>query len=138
MAGILADLKLDAATVAAGILHDTIEDTTSTHEEIRSLFGEETAKLVDGMTKLSRMELQTREQREAENFRKMIVAMANDVRVILIKLADRLHNMRTLKFLLLKSRNTSPGRPSISMLPSPTVSGSPRSRPSWKTCRSCT
>ncbi|MEK6700370.1 MAG: bifunctional (p)ppGpp synthetase/guanosine-3',5'-bis(diphosphate) 3'-pyrophosphohydrolase [Nitrospirota bacterium] len=99
VAGILADLKLDAATVAAGILHDTIEDTTSTHEEIKSLFGEETAKLVDGMTKLSRMELQTREQREAENFRKMIVAMANDVRVILIKLADRLHNMRTLKFL---------------------------------------
>jgi len=99
VAAILADLKLDAATVAAGLLHDTIEDTAATTEEIRSVFGDEVAGLVDGMTKLSRMELQSREQREAENFRKMIVAMANDVRVILIKLADRLHNMRTLKFL---------------------------------------
>jgi GTP pyrophosphokinase len=99
VAKILADLKLDAATVAAGILHDTIEDTTSTTEEIQSLFGDEVAKLVDGMTKLSRIELQSREEREAQNFRKMIVAMSNDIRVILIKLADRLHNMRTLKFL---------------------------------------
>ncbi len=99
VAQILAELKLDAATVAAGILHDTIEDTTSTTEEIQSLFGDEVAKLVDGMTKLSRIELQSREEREAQNFRKMIVAMSNDIRVILIKLADRLHNMRTLKFL---------------------------------------
>ncbi len=99
VAKILAELKLDAATVAAGILHDTIEDTTSTTEEIRSLFGDEVAKLVDGMTKLSRIELQSREEREAQNFRKMIVAMSNDIRVILIKLADRLHNMRTLTFL---------------------------------------
>jgi guanosine-3',5'-bis(diphosphate) 3'-pyrophosphohydrolase len=99
VAMILADLRLDPATVAAAILHDTIEDTTSTLEEIRSLFGDEVAKLVDGMTKLARMELQSREEREAQNFRKMIVAMANDIRVILIKLADRLHNMRTLTFL---------------------------------------
>jgi guanosine-3',5'-bis(diphosphate) 3'-pyrophosphohydrolase len=99
VAAILANLKLDAATVAAGLLHDTIEDTPITSEEIRSLFGEEVAMLVDGMTKLSRMELQSREQREADNFRKMIVAMAKDIRVILIKLADRLHNMRTLKSL---------------------------------------
>lgn len=99
VAKILADLKLDAATVAAGMLHDTIEDTTSTLEEITALFGPEVAMLVDGMTKLSRMELQSREEREAQNFRKMIVAMANDVRVILIKLCDRLHNMRTLGFL---------------------------------------
>src|SRR5512135_3683185 len=96
VAAILAGLKLDAATVAAGLLHDTIEDTTARQEEIRTLFGEEVAMLVDGMTKLSRMELQSREQREADNFRKMIVAMAKDIRVILIKLADRLHNMRTL------------------------------------------
>lgn len=99
VAAILANLKLDAATVAAGLLHDTIEDTSITSEEITSIFGEEVAMLVDGMTKLSRMELQSREQREADNFRKMIVAMAKDIRVILIKLADRLHNMRTLKSL---------------------------------------
>jgi guanosine-3',5'-bis(diphosphate) 3'-pyrophosphohydrolase len=99
VASILANLKLDAATVAAGLLHDTIEDTTTSPEEIKTLFGDEIARLVDGMTKLSRMELQSREQREAENFRKMIVAMAKDIRVILIKLADRLHNMRTLKSL---------------------------------------
>jgi guanosine-3',5'-bis(diphosphate) 3'-pyrophosphohydrolase len=99
VASILASLKLDAATVAAGLLHDTIEDTGVTLEEIASLFGSEVAMLVDGMTKLSRMELQSREQREADNFRKMIVAMAKDIRVILIKLADRLHNMRTLKSL---------------------------------------
>jgi GTP pyrophosphokinase len=99
VAAILANLKLDAATVAAGLLHDTIEDTTATPEEISAMFGDEVAMLVDGMTKLSRMELQSREQREADNFRKMIVAMAKDIRVILIKLADRLHNMRTLKSL---------------------------------------
>ncbi|MDH4163935.1 MAG: bifunctional (p)ppGpp synthetase/guanosine-3',5'-bis(diphosphate) 3'-pyrophosphohydrolase [Nitrospirota bacterium] len=99
VAKILADLRLDPATVTAAILHDTIEDTSSTYEEIKELFGDEVAKLVDGMTKLSRIELQSREEREAQNFRKMIVAMANDIRVILIKLADRLHNMRTLTFL---------------------------------------
>jgi len=99
VAAILADLKLDAATVATGLLHDTIEDTGVTPEEIKALFGDEVAMLVEGMTKLSRMELQSREQREADNFRKMIVAMAKDIRVILIKLADRLHNMRTLRSL---------------------------------------
>ena len=99
VAAILAGLKLDAATVTSGLLHDTIEDTTATPEEIRSVFGDEVAMLVEGMTKLARMELQSREQREADNFRKMIVAMAKDIRVILIKLADRLHNMRTLKSL---------------------------------------
>ncbi len=99
VAKILADLRLDAQTVTAAILHDTIEDTSSTLEEVKELFGDEVAKLVDGMTKLSRMELQSRVEREAQNFRKMIVAMANDIRVILIKLADRLHNMRTLAFL---------------------------------------
>jgi GTP pyrophosphokinase len=104
VAAILADLKLDSITVVAGLLHDTVEDTTATENEIASMFGKEVAKLVDGMTKLSRMELQSGEQREAENFRKMIVAMANDIRVILIKLADRLHNMRTLNFLSLEKQ----------------------------------
>src|SRR5512147_1010092 len=99
VAAVLASLKLDVPTVAAGLLHDTIEDTDVTLDEINSLFGDEVARLVDGMTKLSRMELQSREQREAENFRKMVVAMARDIRVILIKLADRLHNMRTLRSL---------------------------------------
>jgi GTP diphosphokinase / guanosine-3',5'-bis(diphosphate) 3'-diphosphatase len=99
VAAIIASLKLDAATVTACLLHDTIEDTSATLEEITTMFGTEVAMLVDGMTKLSRMELQSREQREAENFRKMVVAMAKDIRVILIKLADRLHNMRTLKSL---------------------------------------
>jgi guanosine-3',5'-bis(diphosphate) 3'-pyrophosphohydrolase len=99
VAAIIASLKLDAATVIASLLHDTIEDTNTTLEEITTMFGAEVAMLVDGMTKLSRMELQSREQREADNFRKMIVAMAKDIRVILIKLADRLHNMRTLKSL---------------------------------------
>ena len=99
VAAIIASLKLDAATVTASLLHDTIEDTNTTLDEITAVFGSEVAMLVDGMTKLSRMELQSREQREAENFRKMVVAMAKDIRVILIKLADRLHNMRTLKSL---------------------------------------
>ncbi len=99
VAAIITSLKLDAATVTASLLHDTIEDTSATLEEITTMFGAEVAMLVDGMTKLSRMELQSREQREAENFRKMVVAMAKDIRVILIKLADRLHNMRTLKSL---------------------------------------
>ncbi len=99
VAAILAGLQLDAATVAAGLLHDTIEDTPAEPGELTAIFGEEVAMLVDGMTKISRMELQSSEQREADNFRKMIVAMAKDIRVILIKLADRLHNMRTLKSL---------------------------------------
>src|SRR5208283_2839184 len=104
VSAILADLKLDSITVVAGLLHDTVEDTTATENEIAAMFGKEVARLVDGMTKLSRMELQSGEQREAENFRKMIVAMANDIRVILIKLADRLHNMRTLNFLSLEKQ----------------------------------
>ncbi len=138
VAAILANLKLDAATVAAGLLHDTIEDTTATPEEIKAMFGDEVGMLVDGMTKLSRMELQSREQREAENFRKMIVAMAKDIRVILIKLADRLHNMRTLKSLPRKNRSASPRKRSISTHPLPTAWASPRSRSSSKTSRSCT
>ncbi len=96
---ILADMKMDIATVAAGLLHDTVEDTYATLEEINELFGPEVASLVDGLTKISKMTLATHEERQSENFRKMLLAMAKDIRIVIIKLADRLHNMRTLEFL---------------------------------------
>ncbi|NCO67657.1 MAG: GTP pyrophosphokinase [Nitrospirae bacterium CG_4_10_14_0_8_um_filter_41_23] len=99
VASILADMKMDVATIAAGLLHDTIEDTVTTIKDIKSLFGEEIAFLVEALTKLSKMEFMTKEEAQAENFRKMLLAMSEDVRVILIKFADRLHNMRTLRHL---------------------------------------
>jgi len=97
VAFILADMDLDPNTVAAGLLHDVVEDTGKHYEELASVFGTEVAGLVDGVTKLSRMDFKTREEQQAESLRKMFVAMAKDIRVILIKLADRLHNMRTLR-----------------------------------------
>src|SRR2546425_1085840 len=99
VAYLLTQLRLDDASVATGLLHDTVEDTLATPEELKSLFGAEIATLVDGVTKLSQMRFDTDEHNQAENFRKMLVAMAKDIRVILIKLADRLHNMRTLQHL---------------------------------------
>lgn len=99
VAGILAELKLDYITVAGGLLHDTVEDTDTTVEQIAEYFGDEVAEIVDGLTKIARIEFKTREEQQAENFRKMILAMSKDIRVILIKLADRLHNMRTLEHL---------------------------------------
>lgn len=99
VASILAELKLDIPTIVTGLLHDTVEDTHATPEEIVSEFGAEIGTLVDGVTKLSQISFQTNEEKQAENFRKMILAMAQDIRVILVKLADRLHNMRTLQFL---------------------------------------
>ncbi|MBN1321878.1 MAG: bifunctional (p)ppGpp synthetase/guanosine-3',5'-bis(diphosphate) 3'-pyrophosphohydrolase [Thermoleophilia bacterium] len=98
-ASICADLKLDSATLAAALLHDVVEDTGMSVDAVREAFGEEVALLVDGVTKLSQMSFSTVEEEQAENIRKMIVAMAKDIRVILIKLADRLHNMRTLGYL---------------------------------------
>jgi len=92
----LTRLKLDEQTVAAGLLHDTIEDTLATPEEIKDLFGDEIYQLVEGVTKISKMEFSSREENQAENYRKMILAMARDIRVILIKLADRAHNLQTL------------------------------------------
>src|SRR5947207_204101 len=97
VAAILADLELDAATIAAALLHDTVEDTNLTAEEVQREFGPEVAHLVEGVTKLGRIALRTDQQQQAENIRKMMVAMAEDLRVVLIKLADRLHNMRTLE-----------------------------------------
>jgi GTP pyrophosphokinase len=99
VASIIADLRLDAASVATGLLHDTVEDTLATQEQIQELFGEEIAELVDGVTKIGQINFTSREEKQAENFRKMLLAMAKDIRVILIKLADRTHNMRTLSHL---------------------------------------
>ncbi|MGE0651748.1 MAG: bifunctional (p)ppGpp synthetase/guanosine-3',5'-bis(diphosphate) 3'-pyrophosphohydrolase [Alphaproteobacteria bacterium] len=99
VAGILAQMRLDQYSIATALLHDTVEDTLATIEEIEALFGKDVARLVDGVTKLSRIELQSDHSREAENFRKLVLAMSDDIRVLLVKLADRLHNMRTLKYI---------------------------------------
>lgn len=96
VAGILTRLQLDGATIATALLHDTIEDTVATYDQIEELFGSDIARLVDGVTKLSRIEMKSDVSQQAENFRKFLLAMSNDIRVLLVKLADRLHNMRTL------------------------------------------
>lgn len=99
VAGILTAMKMDADTIATALLHDVVEDTVATVDEIRELFGDKVAELVDGVTKLSKIEMQTESQRQAENFRKFVLAVSNDIRVLLVKLADRLHNMRTLGYI---------------------------------------
>jgi GTP pyrophosphokinase len=99
VATVLADLKLDPTSIAAGLLHDAIEDTTVTAEQIQQEFGEQVAHIVEGVTKISQIDFANREERQAENLRKMMLAMVDDIRVVLIKLADRLHNMRTLEHL---------------------------------------
>ena len=99
VAGLMTDLKLDQQTIVTALLHDTVEDTLTTIEEIEKLFGKEIARLVDGVTKLSKIEAQTEDERAAENLRKFLLALSDDIRVLLVKLADRLHNMRTLHFI---------------------------------------
>src|ERR1700704_5428725 len=99
VAGLLPQMKLDRASMVTGLLHDTIEDTVATLDEIERLFGPEVGRLVDGVTKLSRIELQSDQTKQAENFRKLVLAMSEDIRVLLVKLADRLHNMQTLHYI---------------------------------------
>jgi GTP diphosphokinase / guanosine-3',5'-bis(diphosphate) 3'-diphosphatase len=98
VAGILTDMKMDAATIISGLLHDTIEDTLTTAEQLEKEFGKDVAFLVSGLTKLSRISFGSQEERQSENFRKMILAMSADIRILLVRLADRIHNMRTLQY----------------------------------------
>jgi len=105
VAGVLAEMRMDDVTVAAGLLHDAVEDTLTTIDEIERLFGKEVAFVVDGLTKIAKIEFTSARERQAENFRKMLVAMSKDIRILVIKLADRLHNMRTLDFVSEDSRN---------------------------------
>lgn len=106
VAGILTQLRLDTPSVITGLLHDTVEDTLTTLEEIRQYFGDEISALVDGVTKISKMHFASDEERQAENFRKVLLAMSKDIRVILVKLSDRLHNMRTLEHLPVEKRES--------------------------------
>ncbi|HKN47536.1 MAG TPA: RelA/SpoT family protein, partial [Candidatus Polarisedimenticolia bacterium] len=104
VAGILADLKLDMTCVVAGLLHDVLEDTLTTREAVEAHFGKDIAHVVEGLTKISRITFNSREQQQAESFRKMMLAMVDDIRVVVVKLADRLHNMRTLEHLSLRQQ----------------------------------
>lgn len=96
---LLAEMKMDTASICAALLHDTVEDTDATMEDIENLFGNEIAKLTDGITKLARIKFQSAQEKQAENFRKLVLAMSDDIRVLLVKLADRLHNMRTINYI---------------------------------------
>jgi len=106
VADILTDLKLDSATIATGLLHDTIEDTKITYETVKKEFGKEVADLVEGVSKISELEGKVIENSKAENIRKLILATSKDIRVLLVKIADRLHNMRTLNSISDKNRRT--------------------------------
>ena len=113
VANILADYRLDSATIATALLHDVAEDTTFGLKDIERRFGAEVARLVDGVTKLTRLELQSERTKQAENLRKLVLAMSEDIRVLLVKLADRLHNMRTLHFVPQPERRRKTARETI-------------------------
>ncbi len=136
VARICAGMRLDTETLCAALLHDTVEDTSASIEEVRARFGEEIAAVVDGVTKLTGITFQSRDEAQAENYRKMMVAMATDVRVILIKLADRLHNMRTIEAMPKQKQNDKARRRWRSTRRSPTAWGSTRSSGSSRTSRS--
>ena len=110
VAAILTEFKLDDATIVAALLHDVIEDTDVTRAEIDQMFGKEIGALVEGLTKIKKLDLVTKKAEQAENFRKLLVAISSDIRVLLIKLADRLHNMRTLEHMRPKAASASPRR----------------------------
>jgi GTP diphosphokinase / guanosine-3',5'-bis(diphosphate) 3'-diphosphatase len=97
VATILSEMKMDVDTIATGLLHDTMEDCMTTYEELKNEFSEDVAELVDGVTKMGKLQFRSKEEAQAENFRKMVLAMSKDIRVVLVKLADRLHNMRTMQ-----------------------------------------
>src|SRR5215813_9371010 len=99
VANLLAEMKMDAITVSVGLLHDVVEDTLVSLDKIEELFGPEVAHIVDGVTKISQIQFTSKEAKQAENFRKMLLAMTDDIRVIMVKFADRIHNMRTLEYL---------------------------------------
>ena len=120
VAAILTDMHMDEATIAVALLHDTIEDTTATRQEIDELFGPDIGKLVEGLTKLKKLDLVSKKAEQAENLRKLLLAISEDVRVLLVKLADRLHNMRTLDHMPAgQARCASPRRRWRSMRRSP-------------------
>ena len=133
---ILADLRMDSVTIGSGLLHDTVEDCDVTVAQLQQEFGEEVAVIVDGVTKLGRVEFSRQEERQAETFRKMLLAMAKDIRVILVKLGDRLHNMRTLDTYRSISSSASPRRRWTSTRRWRTAWASIGSSPSLKTSRS--
>lgn len=121
VSNILADMHMDHQSLMAAMLHDVIEDTGIAKEALTAQFGETVSELVDGVSKLTQMNFETKAEAQAENFQKMAMAMARDIRVILVKLADRLHNMRTLEVLSGESAGASPRKPWKSTRPSPTA-----------------
>lgn len=126
-------LGMDSQSVMAGLLHDVVEDTDCTLEDIQKQFGKEVALLIDGVTKLGKIPYSSREEQQAENLRKMLMAMAEDIRVIIIKFADRMHNLSTLEYMSPKSSGTRPWSAWRSTRPSPTALVSAPSRSTWRT-----